>query len=99
MPLNHRVLCCWEFIALTLLDSEMKERGWWEYESKSRRMEKKERLVKERHAAAGRHVLLNVSLLKESSVAGVSGRDHHSISTTNSNHSYSMCTLMRYILP
>lgn len=77
----------------------MKERGWWEYESKSRRMEKKERLVKERHAAAGRHVLLNVSLLKESSVAGVSGRDHHSISTTNSNHSYSMCTLMRYILP
>lgn len=56
------------------------------------------KLVNERHAAAGRHVLLNVSLLEESFVAGMSGKDHYSIPTTNSNHSNSMCTLMRYIL-
>ncbi len=51
---------------------------------------KERRLLNERHAAAGRHVLLNVSLLKESFVAGMSGRDHYSLPATNSNHSYRM---------
>lgn len=28
IPLNHHVFCCREFIAPTLLDSEMKAPGW-----------------------------------------------------------------------
>lgn len=38
--------------------------------------------MNERHAAAGRHALLNVSLQKESFDAGVSVKDHYSRVTT-----------------
>lgn len=59
---------------------------------------KERTLVNERNATAGRHALLNVSLLKESFDARMSGMDHYSTSTINSNHSYSMYTLIRCIL-
>lgn len=41
MSLNHHAFCRWEFMTLTVLDSEMKERGVAGYESKSHRTERK----------------------------------------------------------
>lgn len=66
-------------MALTVFDSEMKEWRWGEYKSKSERIGKKGKLVIKSQSAAGRHVLLNVSMLKESFDARVSPKHHQPI--------------------